>query len=77
MNGVPHRSGRNLHRDLMWTDKHGSQRVLASGGARRVIKTHESIRRAARALGVAKSTLHDLATDTNKIGASRPTRKRS
>ncbi len=68
--GVPHRSARNLDRDLMFVDEHGSLCKLTSSKAKHLIKRHRSVRRAAKAIGVPKSTLHDLALDQNKLHAA-------
>lgn len=64
---APHACGRNLRRDLMYIDKHGCVVSLSSSGARRWIKSAGSVRKAARELGIPKSTLHDCARDINKL----------
>ncbi len=68
MSGVPHRAARNLARDLMYVTPEGVVETLTTDSARRLIAFHGSIRSAARAINVPKSTLHDLVHDVGKSG---------
>lgn len=61
-----HHAFRDQRRALMYRGANNALVELTVLDARALIKSHGSIRRAADAIGIPKSTLHDLAANTGK-----------
>lgn len=62
-----HHAARNQWRHLMYLGSSGQLVALTPHEARRLIDQHGSVRRAADAIGLPKSTLFDVAADVGKV----------
>lgn len=63
---VGHHAFRHQARALMYLNAAGALESITPGEARRLITAYGSVRAAAAAIGLPKSTLHDLAADEGK-----------
>lgn len=69
--GYGHQAFRSQRRALMYVAADGTVRELTPADAAALIRYHGSVRRAAAAIGLPKSTLHDVAADVGKLREGR------